>query len=362
MTSLSASPFKCGGDCLRAQRNARPGRASANRCVYVRANLKDSKFGLSKAGTSLLAIALWTGFNLAAPNAQHLAAFADDNNTSAYNRRLADTQKRRELLTQARQNALAKGEQSKALASGEAEDPEVVAANREVEEKNAKRAEESERSLEALRQKAADAYSRQASKGGPGLRGVSYSLSETPSAPAFNFSDPPEALSVPEDPTPSLPVDPGSVMNSSSASPMPSALAPLPTKQQEGAASEQEMANPFEGIFDTPKSESGPSNTSLEAPSQSFQEDRPRATEPPAKVAKALVQEPAKEVSKSSNKRQGPLPLFLGQFLVLAAYGGLGFLAFKKDEETRKAIAILLGIVQKGYSKVQQLLPSGSKS
>lgn len=27
------------------------------------------------------------------------------------------------------------------------------------------------------------------------------------------------------------------------------------------------------------------------------QEDRPRATEPPAKVAKALVQEPAKEVS-----------------------------------------------------------------
>lgn len=37
----------------------------------------------------------------------------------------------------------------------------VVAANREVEEKNAKRAEESERSLEALRQKAADAYSRQ---------------------------------------------------------------------------------------------------------------------------------------------------------------------------------------------------------
>ena len=48
-----------------------------------------------------MAIALWTGFNLAAPNAQHLAAFADDNNTSAYNRRLADTQKRRELLTQA---------------------------------------------------------------------------------------------------------------------------------------------------------------------------------------------------------------------------------------------------------------------
>ena len=63
-----------------------------------------------------------------------------------------------------------------------------------------------------------------------------------------------------------------------------------------------------------------------------------------------------------SNKRQGPLPLFLGQLLVLLAYGGLGFLAFKKDEETRKAVAIVLGLARKGYNKVQGLLPSGSKS
>jgi len=68
------------------------------------------------------------------------------------------------------------------------------------------------------------------------------------------------------------------------------------------------------------------------------------------------------QVSSKSNKRTGPLPLFLGQFLVLAAYGGLGFLAFKKDEETRKAVAIVLGLAQKGYTKVQSLLPSGSKS
>ncbi len=39
----------------------------------------------------------------------------------------------------------------------------VAAANREVEATNAKRAEESERSLQALRQKAADAYSKQVS-------------------------------------------------------------------------------------------------------------------------------------------------------------------------------------------------------
>lgn len=48
-----------------------------------------------------MAIALWTGFTFAAPDVQHLAAYADDNNTSAYNKRLADTQKRRELLAQA---------------------------------------------------------------------------------------------------------------------------------------------------------------------------------------------------------------------------------------------------------------------
>jgi len=63
-----------------------------------------------------------------------------------------------------------------------------------------------------------------------------------------------------------------------------------------------------------------------------------------------------------SKKRQGPLPLFVAQFLVLAAYGGSGFLAFKKDEETRKAVAIVLGAFKKGYNKLQQVLPSGSKA
>ena len=63
-----------------------------------------------------------------------------------------------------------------------------------------------------------------------------------------------------------------------------------------------------------------------------------------------------------SNKSQGLLPLFFGQLLVLLAYGGLGFLAFKKDEEARKAVAVVLALARKGYNKVQGLLPSGSKS
>lgn len=68
------------------------------------------------------------------------------------------------------------------------------------------------------------------------------------------------------------------------------------------------------------------------------------------------------QATQKDGKRRGPLPLFLGQLLVLAAYGGVGFLAFQKDEETRKAIGFLVGLLQKGYSKVQSLLPSGSKA
>jgi len=63
--------------------------------------MQEGKGELHRAGTSLLAIAIWTGVTFAAPQVQHLNAYADDNNTSAYNKRLADTQKRRELLTQA---------------------------------------------------------------------------------------------------------------------------------------------------------------------------------------------------------------------------------------------------------------------
>lgn len=64
---------------------------------------------------------------------------------------------------------------------------------------------------------------------------------------------------------------------------------------------------------------------------------------------------------QATGKREGPLPLFLAQLLVLVTYGGLGYLAFTKDEEFRKAIATVAGLFQKGYSKVTSLLPAGSK-
>ncbi|DBB04892.1 hypothetical protein WJX82_008844 [Trebouxia sp. C0006] len=375
MSALSAPRFSCGGSRLHSQRAGRPKIAAARRCVHVRAELKEGKVELHKAGTSLLAIAIWTGVTFAAPQVQHLNAYADDNNTSAYNKRLADTQKRRELLTQARKNALAKGGQAKAIESGEAEDPEVAAANREVEATNAKRAQESERSLQALRQKAADDYTKQSSKTGPAFKRVSYTLSDdSSSAPAFDFSDPPPALDTPQDPTPTPEINPGSVMNSSSSSPFPSALAPSQPRQQEGLADGLDTPDPFKGLFDLPKTELAPGKAPAQGPSSSFQDGEPTATMPPTRAAKALVQEPAiqepaiqepaKQVAAviKSNKRQGPLPLFLAQFLVLAAYGGFGFLAFKKDEETRKAVAFVLGAFRKGYNKLQQVLPSGSKA
>ncbi|DBA79659.1 hypothetical protein WJX77_000952 [Trebouxia sp. C0004] len=370
MSALSAPRLPCGGSCLHLQRAGRPRTAPARRCVHVRAELKEGKGELHRAGTSLLAIAICTGVTLAAPQVQHLNAYADDNNTSAYNRRLADTQKRRELLTQARQNALAKGGHAKAIESGEAEDPEVAAANREVEATNAKRAQESERSLQALRQKATDDYSKQSSKTGPAFKRVSYVLSdESSSAPAFDFSDPPPPLDTPQDPTPSPENKPGSVMNNSSSLPIPSALAPSQPRQQEGLTNSQDTSDPFKGLFEQPKTELAPGKAPAQGPSSPFQDSEPTATMPPTRGAKALVQEPAvqepaKQVAAvtKSNKRQGPLPLFLAQFLVLGAYGGLGFLAFKKDEETRKAVAMVLGAFRKGYNKLQQVLPSGSKA
>ena len=64
---------------------------------------------------------------------------------------------------------------------------------------------------------------------------------------------------------------------------------------------------------------------------------------------------------QDDGKRKGPLPLFLAQLLLLLAYGGVGFLAFKKDEETRKAISILTGLLKKGYKTATGILPVGNK-
>ena len=101
---------------------------------------------------------------------------------------------------------------------------------------------------------------------------MSYTLSdESSSAPAFDFSDPPPPLDTPQDPTPSPEINPGSVMNSSSSSPIPSALAPSEPRQQEGVTNGQDTPNPFEGLFDLPKTELAPGIAPAQGPSSSFQ-------------------------------------------------------------------------------------------
>lgn len=400
---MTASSLSCGGACFRSHRWCRSERP-ARRCVQVRAAAhQDVNDGLySKVGKALIAATLWTSFTFAAPDHFQLDARASDRNTTALNKRLEETQRRKDLLTQAREKALAKGGSLKAIEAGEMQDPEVVAANEKVEEANAKRQQESERSMQALQSKSADTYNKQSTVKGPGLKGVSYSVDL---ASAFDFLDPPAPLSVPKDSTPSPPVDPSNVMNNSSSSPMPSALAPSPSKQQEGSSGEESIGNPFAGLLDSITTESASdkasdkssdksadkiSDKSSEVPDQFLQKDkesRPTATEPPPgpfrpvnpaartylvqelpapkKGAKAGVQESTNQVAKTTkkdNKRRGPLPLFLAQLLVLVAYGGAGFLAFQKDEETRKAIAIFVGLLQKGFSKVQSLIPSGGKA
>ncbi|MCJ1242444.1 hypothetical protein MMC14_010452, partial [Varicellaria rhodocarpa] len=273
----------------------------------------------------------------------------------------------------------------------------VVAANQEVEAANAKRQKESERSLQALQQRSSDDYSKQVCNGsltksphavvvyqtacvlskagtttlctntcsrlqatrGPGLKGVAYTISDSDLPSAFNFSKPPPPLSVLKDTTPSPPVTPSTVMNSSSSSPLPSALAPSEPRQRGATSTGTNETNPFEGLFDSINMESTPKKASqvpkqeLEVSWASF--DAIRKWSVHQKALQTLV-------AKQNGKRRGPLPLFLGQFLVLAAYGGAGFLAFQKDEETRKAIAFMIGLAQKGYNKVQGLLPSSNNA
>lgn len=55
----------------------------------------------SKVGTALIAATLWTSFTFAAPDLFHMDARAADKNTSALNKRLEETQRRKDLLAQA---------------------------------------------------------------------------------------------------------------------------------------------------------------------------------------------------------------------------------------------------------------------
>ena len=151
----------------------------------------------------------------------------------------------------------------------------VLAANKEVEEANERRKKESE----SLKPPSSDAYSKAAKKNSfeakkGSLRGISYSpmeinslpsnvsyevadasesdASEVPSAPKFNFEEPPTTSQPPKRAPFNAPSDPSSDPNAFSTVPLPSALAPAQPEQQiEGTSTHSE--SPFSGLFDSSK-------------------------------------------------------------------------------------------------------------
>ena len=66
--------------------------------------------------------------------------------------------------------------------------------------------------------------------------------------------------------------------------------------------------------------------------------------------------DPLQPVVEKGKKRKGPLPMFLSQLLVLASFGGLGYVSIKKEEETRKALAVAAKATSAAYGKVEGLL------
>ena len=75
---------------------------------------------------------------------------------------------------------------------------------------------------------------------------------ETPSAPKFNFEEPPTVPQPPKVPKPNAPSDPTSDPNAFSGVPIPSAVAPAQPEQQiEGTSKESDKS--FGGLFDLEK-------------------------------------------------------------------------------------------------------------
>lgn len=66
--------------------------------------------------------------------------------------------------------------------------------------------------------------------------------------------------------------------------------------------------------------------------------------------ALSIVQQKTSEVKKG--KRRGPLPMTLAQLLMLAAFGGLGYVAFFKEEELNAVLAKVGTAVAEAYSKI----------
>ena len=63
-----------------------------------------------------------------------------------------------------------------------------------------------------------------------------------------------------------------------------------------------------------------------------------------------------KQVQEKKGKRKGPLPAALVQLLLLAAFGGLAYASFEKEEETARVLKVVLNAVSKTYGKVEGLV------
>lgn len=86
----------------------------------------------------------------------------------------------------------------------------------------------------------------------PGVGAPDSDAPNAPSAPKFNFEEPPTTSQPPKRPQFNAPSDPISNPNAFSTVPLPSALAPAQPRQQiEGTSTQSE--NPFSGLFDSDK-------------------------------------------------------------------------------------------------------------
>ena len=61
-------------------------------------------------------------------------------------------------------------------------------------------------------------------------------------------------------------------------------------------------------------------------------------------------------MEEKKGKRKGPLPAPLVQLLILAAFGGLAYASFEKEEETARVLKVVLNAVSKTYGKVEGLV------
>ena len=64
-----------------------------------------------------------------------------------------------------------------------------------------------------------------------------------------------------------------------------------------------------------------------------------------------LVQKPV-EVKKG--KRRGPLPMTVAQLLMLAAFGGIGYATFFKEEELNRLLAKIGTVIAGAYAKIDK--------